>query len=96
MAPPIACGYMNILYMNAHERIALASRSTLNIDIRHLQDHVFTVKQGRSSKGHHYEDSTKVISIQFHGLWIWIRSSYSYQDPGRAKSMPIMIRIRNT
>jgi hypothetical protein len=63
MAPPNACVYKNILYMNTHELhydvcwIALSSHSTLNIDIRHLQVYVFTVKKDRSHRGHYYGET---------------------------------------
>ncbi len=40
------------------ERIkALASRSSLNVDIRHMQVGVFNVRQDRSRRGHHYEET---------------------------------------
>ncbi len=46
-------------YMNTHELHCspLASRSVLNIDIRHLQVRIFTVKQDISHKGHQCGDT---------------------------------------
>jgi hypothetical protein len=60
MASPNAFGYMNNwTYMNTHELHSspLASRSILNIDIRHLQVHIFKVKQDISQKGHQCGDT---------------------------------------
>jgi len=68
-APPVHV--VTWTYMNTHELhydvgwLALACRSTLNIDIIHLQVRVFTVKQDRSLQGHHYGET-------------WPRSSPSY------------------
>jgi hypothetical protein len=41
-------------------RIALAGRSTLNIDIRHLQVREFTVKKDRSRGCHHYGETRQI------------------------------------
>ncbi len=38
-------------------RIALASRSAINIDIRHLQVCLFNVRQDRWLRGHHYGEN---------------------------------------
>jgi hypothetical protein len=51
--PDPAFPYTHVLHHDVG-RIALASHSTLNIDIGHLQVCVFTVKQDRSRRGHHY------------------------------------------
>jgi hypothetical protein len=64
MAPPVQCsafGYMNILYMDTHEvhlgRIPHASHTTLIMDIRLWQARIFTVKQDRSCRDHHYGET---------------------------------------
>ncbi len=70
---PRACGYMTIQYMNSEHTwaalgwIALANRSNRNIDTRHLQVRIFTVKQDGSHRGH----MTKVISIRYYRSWDW-------------------------
>ncbi len=51
--PDPAFPYTHVLHHD-EGRITLASHSILNIDIEHLQVCVFTVKQDRSRRGHHY------------------------------------------
>ncbi len=51
--------YMNIEHTWTHMncRIALVSISTLKIDIRHLQVHIFSVRQDKSRWGHRYGET---------------------------------------
>ncbi len=58
VAPPSARGYMNNEHTWTHMSCTIGtSRSTLNIDIRHLQVRVLTVKRDRSCRVHHYGES---------------------------------------
>ncbi len=60
MTPPLQCMLFHEHTDELHKdlgQIALASRSTLNNDIRHLQVRVFTFKQDRSRRGHHYGET---------------------------------------
>ncbi len=52
-------------------RIALASRSTLNIDIRHLQVRVFNGRQERSRRGHHCRETLQRSSPSSAGATAW-------------------------
>jgi hypothetical protein len=55
MAPPVHV--LHELNIHEHKWTALASRSTLNIHIIHLYVRLFNVRQDRSRRGHHYEDT---------------------------------------
>jgi hypothetical protein len=64
MAPLSACGFMNIQYIHEHTWAALGcspNRTLKSVNpeyCMHLEAHVFTVKQDRSRRGHHYGESS--------------------------------------
>ncbi len=80
-------------------RRTLASCSTLKIDIRHLQVGTFTVKQDKSPRGIHYEETWPRSSPRHPKLEVFGTSTYEPETraiftPGSGSAFRIRIRIQ--